>query len=61
MYNEGDQRQSAATRLPSTPASAIASGHRPHNLAPTGSFWRRFQEWERTESPAISRSIGVAC
>jgi hypothetical protein len=61
MYNQGDQRQSAEARLSSVPAAAVRPAHRPQNLAPTGSFWRRFQEWERTERPAISRPVGVAC
>jgi hypothetical protein len=61
MYNQGDQRQNAEARLSSVPTAAARAARRPQNLAPTGSFWRRFQEWERTERAAVPRPVGVAC
>jgi hypothetical protein len=61
MYNQGDQRQNAEARLSSVPGAAVRPARRSQNLAPTGSFWRRFQEWERAERAAVSRPVGVAC
>ena len=61
MYNEVDQRQSNGAKRPSMPAAAYKPALRSQNLAPSGSFWRRFQEWERADRAASPRPMGIAC
>ncbi len=61
MYKEADQAKSEEARLPAASAPDARPAQRSHNLAPSGSFWRRFQDWERTGARTAARPVGMAC